>query len=333
MPEQDTRTPENIALPNSEFIRKLENLWQRDHFVCVGLDSDYNNIPQTVKESVSHFPSPVEETIFRFNAKIVDATCDLVCAYKPNSAFYEAQGEQGMRALKRTVKYIKDQYPGIPVIYDAKRGDIGNTNDGYVRTLDEIGADAITVHPYLGKEALKPFLAKKEKGVIVLVRTSNSGAGEIQDIPIPVEMMYSQKEIEEYGKAEIDESQSDLFELVLRGSGDVDYLPLFQVLAWKIARHWNKNGNCGVVVGATYPKELIDVRKLVGEMPILLPGIGAQGGDVEATVLAGMNSRKQGMIINSSRSIIFASKEEDFAQAARTATEQLRTEINKYRGI
>lgn len=289
--------PESLATPKSEFVVKLEQLWQRGNFVCVGLDSDFSKIPQSLKDSIPSSPSHTEEVMVEFNRQIVEATHDLVCAYKPNSAFYEAQGDQGMRALARTVRHIKEQYPEIPVILDAKRADIGNTNDGYVQAaFDTLGVDAITVHPYLGKEALKPFLDRKDKGIIVLARTSNPGAGEFQDLPVGA-------------------SQE----------------PLYRVIARNVAESWNKNGNCALVVGATYPRELAEVRGIVGDMPILIPGIGAQGGEVEATVNAGKDSRTWGMIVNSSRGIIFASKGADFAQAARKSTEQLRTEINKYR--
>lgn len=291
------QTPEQYESPKSEFVAKLERLWSMGNFVCVGLDSDFSKIPQSLKDSVPSSPTYIEEVMVRFNQAIVDATHDLVCAYKPNSAFYEAQGDQGMRALARTVKYIKEHYPDVPVILDAKRADIGNTNDGYVQAaFDTLGADAITVNPYLGKEALKPFLDRKDKGIIVLARTSNPGAGELQDLPVGA-------------------SQE----------------PLYKVIARNVSEFWNKNGNCALVVGATCPRELAEVRGIVGDLPILIPGIGAQGGEVEATVNAGEDSRTGGMIINSSRGIIFASKGADFAEAARKSTEQLRAEINKYR--
>ena len=292
MKELGLRTPESEALPKSEFVAKLENRWQQGNFVCVGLDSDFAQIPQALKGAAS-----VENVMAGFNQEIVDATHDLVCAYKPNAAFYEAQGDQGLRALARTVRHIKDNYPDIPVILDAKRADIGSTNNGYVQAaFDQLGVDAITVHPYLGREAMKPFLDRKDKGIIVLARTSNPGAGEFQDLPV--------------GQAQE---------------------PLYRVIARQVAQSWNANGNCAVVVGATYPKELAEIRGIVGDMPILIPGIGAQGGEVEATVNAGKDSRTWGMIINSSRGIIFASKGADFAPAARRATEQLRGEINKFR--
>lgn len=276
----------------STFIAKLEYCWKQDNFVCVGLDSAYEQLPAKIKSG-----RPIEEAIFAFNRDIVDATYDLVCAYKPNAAFYEAQGTEGFQPLIRTVQYIRETYPHIPVILDAKRADIGSTNLGYVQAaFDIIAVDAITVHPYLGKEALAPFLARKDKGIIVLARTSNPGAGEFQDLLV----------------------------------GDSQE-PLYQIVARHVAQSWNDNGNCAVVVGATYPAELKQVRAVVGDMPILIPGIGAQGGEIAATVSAGKDSRGWGMIINSSRGIIFASKENDFAQAARRATEKLRAEINRYR--
>ena len=282
--QQETSTP--------TFVSRLEQCWNQDNFVCVGLDSDYNHLPESVKSLDS-----VEETLFAFNRDIIDATHDLVCAYKPNAAFYEAQGDAGLRALTRTVRYIRETYPHIPIILDAKRADIGSTNLGYVKAaFDIIGVDAITMHPYLGKEALTPFLARREKGIIVLVKTSNPGSVEFQNLPVG-------------------ESQE----------------PLYQVVARHVATTWNSNGNCALVVGATYPAELKKVRTIVGDMPILIPGIGAQGGEVAATVIAGKDSRGRGMIINSSRSIIFASQGPDFAQAARKATENLRAEINQYR--
>lgn len=270
------------------FISKLEHCWQQGNFVCVGLDSDYEQLPVAVKRSGS-----IEEAVFVFNREIIDATHDLVCAYKPNAAFYEAQGEAGLRALMRTVYYIRETYPAIPVILDAKRADIGSTNAGYVAAaFDMLGVDAITVHPYLGKEALAPFLARKEKGIIVLAKTSNPGSGEFQNMLV--------------GEAQE---------------------PLYQVVAHHVAQNWNENGNCAVVVGATYPAELQKVRAIVGDMPILIPGIGVQGGGIAATVRAGRDSRGWGMIINSSRGIIYTSKGENFAEAARKTTEQLRDEI------
>ena len=287
---ESPQTPETQEDPKSEFIAKLERLWDRGNFVCVGLDSDWELIPQHLKKLGRR------EGQFRFNKEIIDSTHELVCAYKPNIAFYEDDSE-GQLALRKTVDYIHYNYPDIPVIGDIKRADIGNTNRGYVQAAFYLYQfDAATINPYLGKEALAPFLARKDKGIIVLVKTSNPGAGEFQDLPV----------------------------------GDTKD-PLYQVVARNVAKYWNDNGNCAIVVGATYSRELGEVRAIVGDMPILIPGIGAQGGEVETTVTAGKDSRGRGMIVNSSRGIIFASKGEDFAEAARNATENLREEINKYR--
>src|SRR5947209_17391008 len=205
MAEQRQRSINHQETPMSPFVALLEQHWQHDNFVCVGLDSDYNSLPTAVKAKGS-----VEEALFVFNREIIDATHDLVCAYKPNAAFYEAQGEAGLRALMRTVYYIRETYPAIPVILDAKRADIGSTNAGYVSAaFDMLGVDAITVHPYLGKEALAPFLARKEKGIIVLAKTCNPGSGEFQDLPV--------------GKARE---------------------PLYLVVPHQVATNWNTNDNC-----------------------------------------------------------------------------------------
>lgn len=276
---------------SSSFTDKLKTKWDEGKFVCVGLDSDYSKLPASVKTD-----SP-EDSIFNFNKAIIDSSHDLVCAYKLNSAFYEAEGVNGWRALEKTTQYLSTQYPEISIIVDAKRGDIGNTNEGYVKMVfGNLQADAITVHPYLGKKSLQPFLDQKDKGIIVLIKTSNEGSGELQDLMV---------------------------------EGD----PLYQVLAKKVAEEWNEFENCAVVVGATYPEELKRVREIVGDMPILIPGIGAQGGDLEATVNAGKNSANQGMIINSSRSIIFASSGEDFAEKARGEAEKLHNDIKSFLGL
>ncbi len=270
------------------FKQKLEAIIQaQNSLVCVGLDSEVGKLPAVVKNSIT--PQ------FDFNKAIIEATHDLVCAYKPNSAFYEARGAQGITELKLTCDYLHEHYPAVPIILDAKRADIGNTNEGYAGfAFDYLGADAITLHPYLGSEALKPFLSRADKGCIILCRTSNLGAGELQDLLVEGE-------------------------------------PMYKVLARRVIGVWNVNDNCMMVVGATYPNELAEIRKLVGDMYLLVPGIGAQGGEVAKTVLAGRNSQGAGMVINSSRGIIFASGGADFATVARTATVQLRDEINKYR--
>lgn len=277
------------------FRQMLEAQWDKGNFVCVGLDSDFSKIPESVRGKVTNAKSMRGDTIMAFNRAIVEETHDLVCAYKPNIAFYEAQGAEGMEALQRTISDIHAIAPDVPVIIDAKRADIGNTNAGYVDAVfGFLRADAITVHPYLGSEALQPFLSLTNKGVIVLCRTSNPGAGEFQDLSVNGE-------------------------------------PLYRLVARQVANKWNKNGNCALVVGATYPNELREVRRIVGDMPILIPGIGKQGGVVEDTVKAGKDSRGRGMVINSSRGIIFASSGADFAKVARSKTEELRNLINQYR--
>lgn len=275
------------------FQHILERQWARKNFVCIGLDSEFDKIPDCIKKGGKKHKD-VFHVLVDFNRAIIDATKHLVCAYKPNSAFYERYGSEGVAALRMTIKHIHDVAPDVPVILDAKRGDIGNTNDGYVSfAFDVLQADAITVSPYLGYDSLKPFLEKADKGIIILCRTSNPGSGEFQ---------------------------------IGAKNGDQ---ALYQFVAERVAKHWNANGNCSLVVGATYPNELKTVRQIVGDMPILIPGIGAQGGNLEKTVLAGKNSLNQGMIINSSRGIIFASPKEDFADAALLETEKLRNLINQ----
>lgn len=318
-PSELGRTSETIEPPKSEFVRKLEAQWVKGNFVCVGLDSDFSKLPPCLKDRLG---IRKESIIAKFNQEIVDATAPFVCAYKPNIAFYEAEGAQGLGALEQTISYIKTKYPDIPVILDAKRADIGSTNTGYVRAAFEyLWADAITVNPYFGEEGLKPFLERKDKGIIVLCRTSNPGAKELQDLKVT----FAFKEwYELIGGPTRSNLPSDVFRWKPNFS-------LYEVVAIRVANHWNKNGNCAVVVGATYPGELQQVRKYVGDLPILIPGIGKQGGTAEQVVPAGQDSRGWGMIINSSRDIIFASGDEDFAQAAGIAAQKLRDEINKYR--
>ena len=248
--------------------------------LCVGLDSDFEKIPAGFKEK--EFPQ------FEFNKWIIDQTAEFAAAFKPNAAFYEARGQQGWQELKMTVDYLKQACPDVFTILDAKRADIGNTNNGYVQAIfDSLGFDAITLHPYLGKEALKPFLDRTDKISIVLCRTSNPGAGELQDLLVN-------------GKT------------------------VWQLVAEKVSSEWNTNNNCILVVGATYPNEMQVIRSLVGDMTFLVPGVGAQGGDVEAIVKAGVNSKRLGLIISSSRGIIFA---ENPAEEAK----KLKDEINKHR--
>ena len=272
-----------------DFNTKLQNLMQANNsLLCIGLDPDPEKLPTTLSGS----PDP----FFFFFQAIVDATADLVCAYKPNSAFYEAHGAAGVQSLKNITDYIRTKYPEIPIILDFKRGDIGNTNNKYAQyAFEYLGVDAITIQPYQGHEAVQSYLDYKDKGVFILCRTSNDGAGEFQDL-------------------------------------EVDGKKLYEVVAANVTNHWNASGNCGLVVGATSPDELAKVRNIVGDvMNILVPGIGAQGGDIEATIKAGKNSTGGGMLINSARDILYASPAEDFADAARHRAKLTVEDINKYR--
>ncbi len=255
--------------------------------LVVGLDTDPGRIPETVAPRAS----PAERVV-EFNRRIVESTADLAAAYKPNSAFYEALGADGFRALEATILAIRSAAPDAAVILDAKRADIGSTNAGYVTAaFDQLGADAVTVHPYLGGEALAPFLERAEKLVFVLARTSNPGAGEFQDLL-------------------------------------ADEVPLYRHVARTVARDWNAAGNCGLVVGATYPEEMKAIRADVpAEMPILVPGVGAQGGDVAAVVAANREAGSDAFLIAASRSIIYASSGEDFAEAAGASAQALDVEI------
>lgn len=248
--------------------------------VCVGMDSEFDKLPEEFKK--------LDNPQFEFNKKIIKETNEFVASYKLNIAFYEARGDKGIRELKMTTDYLRKNYPDIFLVCDSKRGDIGNTNRGYIDfILDWLGFDAMTISPYLGGESLKPFLEREDKGIIVLCRTSNPGAGELQD-------------------------------LVFNGK------PLWQIVAEKVSREWNKNNNCILVVGATCPEEMKKIREVVGDMTFLIPGIGAQGGVVEAVVKAGIDSKRKGMIIHSARGIIFS-------QNPKGETIKLKDEINKYR--
>jgi orotidine-5'-phosphate decarboxylase len=270
----------------STFLQQLERAWEKnDSLVCVGLDPEIERFPAHIRA----VPSP----IFQFNRGIIDATAGLVCAYKPQFAHYAAYEAEDQ--LERTIEYIHRTQPGVPVILDAKRGDIGNTAERYAsEAFERYGADAVTVNPYLGGDSLEPFLRHAERGVIILCRTSNPGAVDLQDL-------------------------------------QVGERPLYQVVAELAARRWNSRGNCLLVMGATYPRELAQVRALVGDMPLLVPGIGAQGGDVEQVVASGCTRSGTGLIISSSRALLYASAGEDFAQAARAATSSLREKINASR--
>jgi len=270
----------------SGFIEQLTRAWERsDSLACVGLDPEIERFPRHIAAE----PSP----IFQFNRAIIDATADLVCAYKPQFAHYAAYEAEDQ--LERTIEYIHKTHPGVPVILDAKRGDVGNTAERYaIEAFERYGADAVTVNPYLGGDALEPFLRHADKGVAILCRTSNPGARDLQDLVIGARKLY-------------------------------------QVVAELAAQRWNSRGNCLLVVGATYPGDLAEVRALVGDMPLLVPGVGAQRGDVAQVVQNGQTAQGTGLIISSSRGILYASSGEDFAGAARAATQQLRGEINSSR--
>jgi orotidine-5'-phosphate decarboxylase len=270
----------------SGFIAQLHGAWEsRDSLACVGLDPEIERFPGVIAAG----PSP----IFHFNKAIIDATADLVCAYKPQFAHYAAYEAEDQ--LERTIEYIHRAHPGVPVILDSKRGDIGNTAERYaIEAFERYGADAVTVNPYLGGDALEPFLRHADKGVLILCRTSNAGARDLQELTV--------------GAAR-----------------------LFEVVAQLTAQRWNARGNCGLVVGATAPADLAAVRALAGELPLLVPGVGAQGGDVARAVAAGRTADGTGLIVSSSRAILYASAGADFAGAARAATRSLRAAINAAR--
>ena len=259
------------------FTDKLLNIGHKSKsWLCIGLDPDPELMPVL--------------DVLRFNKAIVEATSDLVCAYKPNLAFYEALGTEGFSILEKTVKCIPD---GIPVIADAKRSDIGNTARAYARALFSVlGFDAATVNPYLGLDSIDPFLSYQDKGVFILCRTSNPGAADFQS---------------------------------LQTGGR----PLYEMVARK-AREWNTHGNIGLVVGATSPEELRRVRSICPDMCLLIPGVGAQGGDLASAVSYGQDARGEKAIINVSRQILYASMGGDFAEAARAVAEDIRKQINSH---
>jgi orotidine-5'-phosphate decarboxylase len=262
-----------------KFLEKLDKVAAKNNsLLCIGLDINLDRVPPSVLNK--------EDPIYIFNREIINATKDLVCAYKPNIAFYEMYGVYGLSSLIKTIELILGT--GIPVILDAKRGDIGHSSAAYAKSAFEVyKADAATVNPYLGKDSVEPFLEHQEKGIFVLCLTSNPGAKDFQTA-------------------------------------------IFKDVAKK-TKEWNKYGNCGLVVGATKPEQLKELRELVGDMPLLIPGIGAQGGDIESTVKYGVNKQGNRAIINSSRSILYASREDKFAEAARKAAKELRKKINQCR--
>jgi len=265
-------------------FRKLQNIQQKNKsMICLGLDLDPKRMPS------DHTGSP--KAMFDFAHRIIDATSDVVCAYKPNMAFYESLSSDGWSLLRLIVERIPDD---IPVIIDGKRGDIGNTASHYAKCMfDQLGADWVTLNPYMGYDSMRPFLEYKDRGVFVLCLTSNTGAKDFQQLII-------------------------------------DGRPLYRVVAEKVA-YWNKDDNCGLVVGATHPDQLKEIRALAGDMPLLIPGVGAQGGSLERAVEDGTENFEKVAVINVSRSVLYASSGDDFAQKAREQLVSLNGIVNALR--
>lgn len=272
---------------DGSYFSLLDGAVQRTcSLLCVGLDVEPDRLPAALRGM------PLLDAVVEFNRQIIEATVDVVACYKPNFAFYEALGPQGLEALRRTRALIPND---VPVIGDAKRGDIDNTMRKYAQAVfDVYGFNAVTASPYLGSDALAPFLERSECGVYLLCRTSNPGSGEIADL-------------------------------------DVGGRPLYLVIAERV-QAWNSNGNAGLVVGATYPRELARVREVVPDLPILLPGVGAQKGALEESVAAGIDRRGAGLVVNAARQVLYASSGDDFPEAARRVALELRDRINLARG-
>ena len=271
------------------FADKLAAAVRRNHsLVCVGLDVDPTRVPAPVRERA--------DWIGYFNVAIVEATADLVCCYKPNLAFYEALGAEGWQGLRQTLAAVP---PDVPVLLDAKRGDIGSTAEAYARALfEDLGGDAATVSPYLGFDAVEPFLAYRDRGVFVLCKTSNPGAADFQDLP-----------------CEVGGQRRPLFEHVARA-----------------AVGWSRHGSVGLVVGATQSRAFRAVRAIAPDLPLLVPGVGAQGGDLAVAVREGLNAAGAGILVASSRAVLYASSDDDWQAAARAAAAELRDAINALRG-
>jgi len=265
-------------------LKDLQKIQAKNNsLICLGLDLDKKRIPSDYSKTT--------KTMFDFACQIIDATSDMVCAYKPNLAFYESLGTQGISLLKHIVTRIPDE---IPVILDAKRGDIGHTAAHYAEAMfDVLKANWVTLNPYMGYDSLRPFLEYKDRGVFILCLTSNSGAKD--------------------------------FQLLM-----VEGKPLYRIVAEKVS-YWNKDQNCGLVVGATVPDQLREIRELAGDMPLLIPGVGAQGGSLEKAAINGTKNFQKTAVINVSRSVLYASKEMDFAQRAREELAKLNNVINGLR--
>jgi len=268
------------------FIEKLNTAWNSSNsLLCVGLDPNLARIPEHIKTQ----PEP----IYEFCKAIVDATHDLVCAYKPQIAYFAGLSAEDQ--LQKTLNYVRETYPHIPIILDSKRGDIGSTAEMYAKeAFERFKADAVTVNPYMGQDSAQPFLDYADKGTVLLCRTSNPGAVDIQDL-------------------------------------EIEGQPVYEKVAQMISNDWNTNNNCCIVVGATWPEQMQRLREITGDMPFLVPGVGAQGGDVEALVNAGQTNNGTGLMINSSRGVIYAGKTENFADAARQSALNTRNLINQFR--
>ena len=277
-----------MSTAHTPFIQQLQNAWQANNsLLCVGLDPTPEKLPTHLRAL------PVEQAFYEFCIGIIDATAAHACSFKPQIAYFAAHRAENV--LEDLIRYAKANYPHIPVILDAKRGDIGSTAEQYaIEAFERYQADAVTVNPYMGFDSVQPYLAYPDKGVIILCRTSNPGGSDLQFLQI-------------------------------------DGQPLYQIVARKVANEWNTNGQCALVVGATFPNEIAQVREIVGDMPLLIPGIGAQGGDLAATMQAGQTANGTGVIINSSRAIIYASAAEDYAHAAKKAARETQEAINALR--
>ncbi len=272
------------------FMQALRARWQSaDTLVCVGLDPEPAKFPARFANDA--------DAVFAFCRDIADATAEYACAFKPQIAHFAALGAED--ALQRLIAHLHAVHPGVPVILDAKRGDIGSTAQRYVaEAFARFEADAVTVNPYLGRDSVQPFLDRSDKGVVILCRTSNPGAADLQDFPV--------------------------------AHGGTTR-PLYQHVAETIAHDWNGHGNVSLVVGATWPEQLREVRAIVGDMPFLVPGVGAQGGDVEAVVTHAKTADGTGLMVSSSRAILYASNGDDYADAAACEARTLRDAINRFR--
>jgi len=267
------------------FYAKLDNSWKRSKsLLCIGLDPEHNKLPPFLHSKGG--------AIYAFCKEIIDATADLVCAYKPQIAYFSAHNAEDQ--LEQIISYIHETYPDIPVILDSKRADIGSTAHQYaIETFEKYKADAVTLNPYMGFDAIEPFVSYKDKGAFILCKTSNKSSAEIQNL-------------------------------------SVDGIPLYLKVAELISQKWNSNNNLGLVVGATYPEDLAQIRKCVGDIPILIPGIGTQGGNIEQTLKSSILPNNSGILLNSSRAILYAGDQEDFASQARIQAIKTLEEIKKY---